>query len=77
MFTVSDAERRVMRSTLGEDNTGIRWTIFSNLEDLYYADDLVLLSHMETQMQRKTSNLESNARKIGLNIYIKKLNNAS
>lgn len=36
----------VMRSTLSEDNTGIRWTIFSNLEDLDYADDLALQSHL-------------------------------
>lgn len=46
----------VMRSTF-IDNTGIRWTILSNLEDLDYADDLALLSHLETQMQRKASNL--------------------
>jgi hypothetical protein len=43
----------VMRSTLSEDNTGIRWTLLSKLEDLVYADDLALLSHLETQMQRK------------------------
>lgn len=62
----------VMRSTFSEDYTGIRWTIFSNLEDIDYADDLALLSHLKTQMQRKTSNLQSNASKIGLNINIKK-----
>jgi hypothetical protein len=28
----------IMRSTLSEDNTGIRWTLFSKLEDLDYAD---------------------------------------
>ena len=40
----------VMRSTLKGENTGIRWTLISNLEDLDYADDLALLSHLETHM---------------------------
>ncbi|XP_062588558.1 uncharacterized protein LOC134250223 [Saccostrea cucullata] len=61
----------VMRSTLSDENTG-KWTLFNKLEDLDYADDLALLSHLETQMQRKTSNLQTNASKIGLNINIKK-----
>lgn len=59
----------VMRSTPSKDNIGI---ILSNLKDLDYADDLALLSHLEAQMQRKTSNLHSNASKIGLNFNIKK-----
>jgi hypothetical protein len=58
----------VMRSTLSEDNTGIRWTLFNIIEDLDYADDLVLLSHLDTSMQRKISSLQINASKIGLNI---------
>lgn len=37
----------VMQSTLNENNTGIRWTRFSNLEDLDYADDLASLTHLE------------------------------
>ena len=40
----------VMRSSLGEGNTGIRWTLFTNLEDLDYADDLALMSHLEKHM---------------------------
>lgn len=35
-----------MRSTLSEDNAGIRWTLFSNLEDLDNADDRALKSHL-------------------------------
>lgn len=61
----------VMGSTLSEDNTARRWTICSNLEDLINADDLALLSHLKTQMQRKTSHLQSNA-KIGQNFSINK-----
>ena len=41
----------VMRSTLKGENTGI------NLEDLDYADDLALLSHLETHMQSKIPKL--------------------
>lgn len=63
----------LMVSTLSEDNTSIRWTIFSNLEDLDYADDLALLSYLETQMQRETPDLQSNASKFGLKINIKKI----
>ena len=62
----------VMRSTLKGENTGIRWTLFSNLEDPDYADDLALVSHLETYMQSKTSKMQSNASKIGLNINVKK-----
>lgn len=62
----------VMRSSLSEGNTGIRWTLFSHLEDLDYADDLALLSHLENNMQDKTSRLQQNAASIGLNINIKK-----
>lgn len=58
-----------MRSTPSKDYTTIRCTIFSKLDDLNYADDQM---HLETQMQRKTSNLQSNASKIGLNTNIKK-----
>ena len=61
-----------MRSTLNGNNTGIRWTLLTNLEDLDYADDLALLSHLETHMQDKTTKLQENASKIGLKINIKK-----
>lgn len=53
----------VMKSTLNSDNTGIRWTLFTSLEDLAYADDLALLSHLEKQMQSKTSKLQKKCRK--------------
>lgn len=61
-----------MGSRFSEDNTGIMWTIFSNLEDLDYTDYIALLSHLETQMQWKISHLQKIASKIGLNINIKK-----
>lgn len=62
----------VTKSTLSSDNTGRRWTLFTSLEDLDYADDLALLSHLEKHMQSKTSKLQNNAEKIGLKINTKK-----
>lgn len=62
----------VMKSTLNGSNTGIRWTLFTNLEDLDYADDLALLSHTEHHMQSKTTTLQYNANNIGLKINVNK-----
>ena len=56
----------VMRTTLTEGNTGLRWTLCTTLEDTDYADDLALLSHTEDHMQEKTRKLEDNARMVGL-----------
>ena len=34
----------ILRKTTSSSNTGIRWNFTSKLEDLYYADDIALLS---------------------------------
>ncbi|XP_067411321.1 uncharacterized protein [Emydura macquarii macquarii] len=47
----------VMRRTTEEGHTGIRWTLFSTLEDLDFADDLALHSHTHRHMQDKTDKL--------------------
>ena len=47
----------VKRSTLKGENTDIRWTLLSILEDLDYADDPALLSHLETHTQSKIPKL--------------------
>ena len=62
----------VMKRTVQNSNTGIRWTLFSNLEDIDYADDLALLSHTERHIQSKTSNLQKNSSILGLKININK-----
>ena len=36
---------------------GIRWTPFSQLEDLDYADDIALVSHTAKQIQQKTDKI--------------------
>ncbi|XP_071166966.1 uncharacterized protein [Mytilus edulis] len=61
-----------MRKTLVESNTGLRWTLYTTLEDTDYADDLALLSHTEDHMQEKTKNLEETAKMIGHKINTKK-----
>ena len=38
----------VMRQTTQDKNRGIRWNLFTNLDDLDFADDSVLLSHTHT-----------------------------
>ena len=61
-----------MRTILTEGNTGLRWTLYTTLEDTNYADDLALLLHTEDHMQEKTRKLEDNARMVGRKINAKK-----
>ena len=51
---------------------GIRWTLTSLLEDLDYADDIVLLSHSSSDMQDKDERLNLFAQQVGLNINTQK-----
>ena len=50
---------------------GIQWTLWSQLDDLDFADDLTLLSHTHEQMQEKTDLLNLVAAQTGLNIMNK------
>ena len=61
-----------MRRTSEDQIRGIRWTPFSCLEDLDYADDLALLSHTHMHIQEKTKRLSTFAKQVGLNISSKK-----
>ena len=62
----------VMRETTEEERNGIQWTLFDHLDDLDFADDLVLLSHNHKQMQGKTTALQTTASKIGLKLNTEK-----
>ena len=62
----------VMRRTTEDTPRGIRWTLFSSLEDLDFADDLALLSHTQQQIQEKTDRLNKFGRQVGLRISTKK-----
>ena len=47
---------------------GIKWTLQSCLEDLDFADDICQLSHRHQDSQEQASNLELNAKKVGLHL---------
>ena len=45
----------VMKTATKEKRNGIQWTMLTQLDDLDFTDDLVLLSHSHRQMQDKTT----------------------
>ncbi|KAL3866275.1 hypothetical protein ACJMK2_043583 [Sinanodonta woodiana] len=58
-----------MTTTTNWRRNGIQWTLWSQLEDLDFADDLALLSHSQQQMQEKTNILAATSAQVGLNIH--------
>ncbi|XP_013400983.1 uncharacterized protein LOC106166864 [Lingula anatina] len=62
----------VMRCTTEDTSRGIRWTLYSTLEDLDFEDDLALLSHTHQHIQEKTDILNIFSQQIGLRISKKK-----
>ena len=59
----------IMRTSTKGRRNDIQWTLWSQLDDLDFADDLALLSHRHAQVQDKTISLESTSSKIGLHIH--------
>ena len=47
---------------------GITWTLRDTLEDLDFADDIVLLGHRHQDIQSKTNDVATIGRQVGLNI---------
>ena len=45
----------ILKTTKTNKNNGIQWTPWKQLEDLYFSDDLAVLSHNCKQMQDKTN----------------------
>ena len=62
----------IMKTTTTGRNNGIQWTLWTQLDDLDFADDLALLSHNHSQMQDKTTHLETKSAGTGLKINRKK-----
>ena len=60
----------VMRNTLQEGNTGIRWKFNTKLEDLEFADDIALLSSTRQHIQTKTDKLTHEAERVGLKVNV-------
>ena len=59
----------IMKTTTARRRNGIQWTLWSQLDDLDFADDLALLSHTQQQMQDKTNILAKTSASLGLNIH--------
>lgn len=59
----------VMKTSTQQRRNGIQWTLWNQLDDLDFADDLALLSHTQQQMQEKTSIVAANSARIGLIIH--------
>jgi hypothetical protein len=55
-----------------QQSLGISWNFTTNLDDLEFADDLALLSSKQTNLQGKSSQLESTAAQIGLKVNARK-----
>lgn len=62
----------IMRQSTTEKRTGIQWTFAKQLEDLDFADDIVLLSHRQQDAQGKLSRVAEEAEKTGLQINTSK-----
>ena len=62
----------VLRRTVDDQRRGKRWTPFSTLEDLDFADGLALLSHTWQHIQEKADRLSLFSNQIGLTIILKK-----
>ena len=58
-----------------ERSKGIKWTFTEILEDLDFADDVVLLSHRLNDIQLKSEDLARNAGSIGLKVNSTKTRN--
>ena len=62
----------IMRNTLQEGNTGIRWKFNTKPEDLDFADDIALLSSTRQHIQTKTDKLAQEAGRVGLKVNVDK-----
>ena len=62
----------VMRRTVRNGKTGIRWKFTSKLDDLDYADDLALIASIKQHLQLKTDRLCRVAQRVGLKVNSQK-----
>nr|KAG5690011.1 hypothetical protein BaRGS_007313 [Batillaria attramentaria] len=62
----------IMKTTTTGRKNGIQWTLWTQLDDLDFADDLALLSHSHSQIKDKTTCLEATSAGTGLKINRRK-----
>ena len=58
----------IMKTTTTGRNNGIQWTLWTQLDDLDFVDDLALLSPSHSQNQDKTTRLDTVAAGTGLKV---------
>ena len=58
----------VSRQAFGDNKTGIQFTLLQKLEDLDFADDMVLLSQKITHTRQKFAALVEQVARVGLKI---------
>ena len=56
------------RKTTSDKPRGIQWNLFSHLEDLDFGDDLAILTTNRSNLQEKTTGLETDAKQTVLHI---------
>ena len=59
----------IMKETTKGRRNGLQWTLWQQLDDLDFADDIALLSHSQEQMQAKTDHLNEISERVGLKIH--------
>ena len=62
----------VMRNTLSERNTGIRWKFTTKLEDIDFANGIAVLSSTKQHIQIKTDKLTHEVERVGLKVNVDK-----
>ncbi len=62
----------VLRRPVDGKKRGILWKLTEHLEDIDYADDIVLLTHNFRDMQAKLNDLVEESQKVGLRVNIEK-----
>ena len=61
-----------MKCTINNRKRGVQWTLTERIEDLDFADDIVLLAQRHQDMQEKTNDISDTAKQIGLEINASK-----
>ena len=61
-----------MKRTVGYGENGVRWKFTSKLDDLDFADDVVLISSTKQQIEDKTERMDDKARRVGSKINMEK-----
>ena len=62
----------IMRRSMQNGETGIRWNFNNKLDDLDFADDVALLSSTKQHIQMKTTKLVEESERLGLKVNVGK-----